>query len=169
MVFILFGWTKKKVAKHCYSYESYPIDSHTGSFRYERIEKELRKEEEQLPQPLNAKAAGVAKRSKKEDKGNKKRQKEKKKHKKKVSYWILSLMLLILYMFYQDFIPYFLVIIKLFHLLPCWKNDICLSLNYFRLCRTVLSVYLYTLIVIIIFWMQTRKNECTVFDKALIF
>ncbi|EJD76709.1 hypothetical protein LOAG_16385 [Loa loa] len=50
---------------------------------YERVEEELRKEEEQLPQPLNIKATEVAKRSKKEEKGNKKKQKEKKKHKKK--------------------------------------------------------------------------------------
>uniref|UniRef100_A0A0R3RZN4 Nkap_C domain-containing protein n=1 Tax=Elaeophora elaphi TaxID=1147741 RepID=A0A0R3RZN4_9BILA len=49
---------------------------------YERLEKELRAEEEQLPQPLSVKATEVAKRSKKEEKASKKKQKDKK-HKKK--------------------------------------------------------------------------------------
>lgn len=54
------------------------------TFRYEKLEKELREEEEQLPQPFGAKASEMAKISKKEKK-SKKGEKEKKKHKKKVS------------------------------------------------------------------------------------
>lgn len=69
----------------------------TGLFRYERIEEEARRDEEQLPKPAKFPHKGLEKKKKKDKKKSKKDKKSKKKHKHKVSVrtfdWIIKLLI----------------------------------------------------------------------------